>query len=636
MTSTAATAVLCIAVAGVGAQWLAWRLRLPAIVLLFAVGLLVGPGLHILQPAATFGGALRPLVGLAVAIVVFEGGLALDFRELRAAGEGVLRLTTFALPISFCFATLAARLLGSLSWGTAALYGAITVVTGPTVVLPLLRHTRLERRAASFLKWEAIVNDPIGALMAAIVLALLIAGGRPHGSLVFELLAGLVAAVALGLGAALLVRWLVRHDQMPEVLKTPVLLALALGVYALANLVMDEAGLAAATIFGIALANLAIPGIGELARFKESLVVLIVSALFVVLTASLDRAVFADLSSPVVLLTAAMLFLVRPAAIMLATLGSGLTWQERILSGWIAPRGIVAAAVAGVASTKLSNAGIVGGESVMPAVFALIAATMVLHGFTLAPLARRLGLTLGDRPGLAIVGATPWTVDLAKTLSDAGTPVLMIDTYPGALDRPRELNLPTLQAEVLSAHGEDSLSGCRVDYLLAATANDVYNSLACARLAPDLGRGRVFQLAPTGGDIDAWVGLDREWRGMVIGTPPIDFVDIRQRHKQGWRFTIRPPSPPEAESPGPSEVGAPEAESPQNRSESLDILFAVLRRNGDIAFASAEGAALAVGAEDRRIVLASGSPSSGRTTPTADQEVAPRISINKSERPVTS
>ncbi len=584
MSHTAAIAVLCVAVAGVAAQWLAWRFRLPAIVLLFAVGLVVGPGLRILEPTTTFGAALRPLVGLAVAIVVFEGGLALDFRELRAASGGVLRLTLVAVPISFALAAGAAHGLAGMRWGVSLLFGAITVVTGPTVVLPLLRHTRLERRAASFLKWEAIVNDPIGALLAAIVLAVLIAGGRPHGSLALELASGLVVSVLLGVGAAWLIRWLVQHDSLPEVLKTPVLLAGTLGVYTLANLVMDEAGLAAATIFGIALANLSIPGIKELARFKESLVVLIVSSLFVVLTAGLDRSVFAQLSGPVFLLTLAMLFVVRPLSIALATFGSDLSWRERVLAGWIAPRGIVAAAVAGVASTRLAVAGVPGGESVMPAVFALIAATMILHGFTLGPLARRLGLTLGDRPGLAIVGATAWSIDLGKLLAEAGVPVLMIDTFPGALERAQAAGLAVLQAEILSAHGEEELAERRVDYLLAATSNDIYNSLVCARLAPDLGRGRVFQVSPAGGEIDDWAGLDREWRGQIIGDPPLDFATLRQRHRE-QRFVLG-------------------SHEPTAGVELADTAILVLRAGGAIAFVSAEMTAT-IAADDRVVSLAS-------------------------------
>ena len=597
MSPSVAIAVLCMAVAGVGAQWIAWRLKLPAIVLLFAVGLIVGPGLRVFEPSVAFGPALQPIVGLAVAIVVFEGGLALDVRELRAAGEGVLRLTMVALPISFVLAALAARLCAGMAWGAALLFGAITVVTGPTVVLPLLRNTRLERRASSFLKWEAIVNDPIGALLAAIVLSAMLAHAGAGGSLAAELAEGLVLAAGLGVGAALLVRWMVARDQLPETLKTPMLLALALGVYTLSGLVMDGAGLAAATIFGIALANLRIAGIDELARFKESLVVLIVSALFVTLTASLDRSLFTQLSWPILFLTLAMLFLVRPAAILLATAASGLTWQERALAAWIAPRGIVAAAVAGVASAKLASGGVREGALVMPAVFALIAATMVLHGFSLAPLARRLGLTLGDRPGLAILGATPWSVDLAQTLMAAGTPVLVVDTYPGALDAARALRIPVLQAEILSEHGEDELAGRRVDYLLAATPNDVYNSLVCAKLAPELGRARVFQMQPSSDDIDTWTSLGREWRGQVLGKPPLDFASARRQFRAGSRFTLREVTEADvAVIKDPSEDAA--------RKEAVGIALLILRRNGDLVFASAEAPEVIPAPGDKTLFLA--------------------------------
>ena len=594
MSPTVAVAVLSIAVAGVAAQWVAWRFKLPAIVLLFATGLIVGPGLQILRPAIDFGPGLRPIIGLAVAIVVFEGGLALDFRELRAASEGVWRLTAVALPISFVLATLAAMLAGGMDWRPAVLFGAITVVTGPTVILPLLRNTRLERRTASFLKWEAIVNDPVGALLAALVLALMLAGrNRPPLELAGEVALSLVVAIALGVGAAWLVRWLVTRDQVPETLKTPILLALAMGVYVVANLFMDEAGLAAATIFGIALANMHIPGVAELARFKESLVVLIVSALFVVLTAGLDRALFAELDWHILFLTLAMVFLVRPAAIWLATARSDLTWQERALAGWIAPRGIVAAAVAGVASAKLGAAGIAGGREVMPAVFALIAATMVLHGFSLKPVARRLGLTLGERPGLAILGATPWTIELATVLAGAGTPVLMIDAYAGALEEARAKNLSVLRTQILSEHGEDELAGRRIDYLLAATQNDIYNSLVCAKLSTEIGGARVFQVAPGGDELEGWLELDREWRGQAIGAPPLDFKLARKRFGSGWRFELREHGPDEEFS---------KALLAESQGEGATALLAV-RRNGDLSFATTESPELTLAEGDRLLVL---------------------------------
>ncbi len=358
------------------------------------------------------------------------------------------------------------------------------------------------------------------------------------GSLAVRLVAGLALAVGLGIGAGLLVRWAFARDQAPEVLKTPILLALTLGVNATANLVMDDVGLVAATVFGVTLANLHVPGTSELRRFKEALVVLIVSALFITLTADLDRPTLARLSWPVAGLTLAMLVVVRPLTILVATARSGLTLQERVLTGWIAPRGIVAAAVAGVAGLRLQEAGYPGASGVMPAVFALIAATMVLHGFSLAPLARRLNLRLGNAPGLAIVGASPWATDLAKTLQDASVPVLLIDTFPGALNPAREMSVPVLQAEILSEHGEEQLQGRAVDYALAATPDEMYNGLVCTRLAPELGRQRVFQLAPPGPLPDQSRALGRELRGRFLGDPPVSFETFEARFKQGWRFAI--------------------------------------------------------------------------------------------------
>jgi len=545
-----AMAVLCIVAGGVAAQVLAARLRIPAIVLLLGLGFLVGPVLGLLHPSQSFGSNLRPLIGLAVAIVVFEGGLALDVRELRAAGEGVLRLTAIALPINFVLGTLAAHLIGGMLWGPSAVFGAILVVTGPTVILPLLRHARLERRSAAFLKWEAIVNDPVGAILTAIVIEILV--GLPHRSgedaltdLALHLAEGAIAAAILGVGSAFLVAWAFRRDLVPETLKTPLLLALALVAYAVPNLLMHEAGLIGATVFGVALANLHVPGIGELRRFKEALVVLIVSCLFVVLTADLDPAVLGKLSLPVLALTAATLFVVRPAAIWLATWRSDLTWRERLFVGWIGPRGIVAAAVAGLAGPRLSEAGYAGGDLIQPTVFAVIVATVLAHGFSLGPLARRFGLSVAaDAERLAIVGASPWSSALALALHLAGVPVLLVDTYPGALRAARAGGVPTLQAELLSREAEEGLADQPPDRLLAATRDELYNALVCTRLAPELGRERVYQLAPSADHLlHVETGVSRDLRGKVLGDGGFDFETLAARHAEGCRFVVEPAGP---------------------------------------------------------------------------------------------
>lgn len=563
---------------GMLAQWVAWRFRLPAIVLLFAAGLIFGPGLGILHPSASLGLMFRPMVSLVVAIIVFEGGMALDFRQLREAGEGVMRLTLVALPISWVLGTLAAHLVGHLEWGSSALFGAIITVTGPTVVLPLLRHTKLKPRVASFLRWEAIANDPIGAILATVVLQVLAAQAKFGSGIsllhaVPQMLASSAEAVALGIAPAYLIRYLFERDLMPEILKMPVLIAFALSIFSICNLGMEGAGLMGATVFGMALTNLHVPGVAELRRTKESLVVLLVSMLFILLTADLHRAVLERLSIPIALLTLTVLFVVRPLGIYLATLRSGLTWQERVFVGWIAPRGIVAAAVAGVAGIRLYDAGFKSAELITPAVFAVIATTMIVHGFSLRPLARYLKLTLSDEMALAIVGASPWSIDLGSCLYGEGVPVVMVDAKASSLIAATRRSLPVLRAEVLSQHGQEMLEERPADYLIATTADGIYNGMVCAHVAPHFGRQRVFQISPGVARLDLYHGLTRDARGKLLGEPAWNYTLIETLFDKGWRFVSHATVENE-----PQPFG-----SDQNR---LD--FMIVRRGVGIFFRSAE------------------------------------------------
>lgn len=534
-------------VAGVAAQWIGWRLRIPAIVVLLAVGLTAGPGLRLIDPGVELDTLLRPLVGAAVAIIVFEGGLALNFRELGEAKAGVARLIAIGLPLSWLFGALAAHYVGGLPWSVSAVFGAILVVTGPTVVLPLLRQVRLSRRVANLLKWEAVVNDPLGALLTILVLEFLIARaawGVGEAAAGREVLQHLVPAVAMAVGlavaAAFAIRWMFHKDQVPEVLKTPLLLAGALGLYATGNVLFEEAGLLSATIFGLTLANLNIVGLRDLSRYKESLSVLLVSALFILLAADLDRTVIARLDWQAVALLGVVLVVVRPLAVTIATLGSGLALRERLLVGWVGPRGIVAAALAGVVGGRLASAGYAGADMLLPLVFGVIATTVLFHGLSLRHLARFLGLQATQRPGILVVGASPWTVELARTLQGQGVPVLLVDRYHMALHQARSAEIPTMAVEILSDWVEVSLDMGVVDYVFAATRDDVYNALVCARFAPELGRERVHQLAGDSG----WAGErwtpGRDWRGKVV-VGDLDFASANKKLAEGWRFVVHQP-----------------------------------------------------------------------------------------------
>jgi len=493
------TQVLALVVAlGIAAQWIAWRVHLPAIILLSLFGLLAGPVFGWIRPSEDLGGLLHPVIKLGVAVILFEGGLSLHLHELKEAAGGVRRLVTLGVLFVFLLGSAAAHYVGGLGWPVAMVFGAITTVTGPTVIIPLLRQAKLRRRPASYLKWEGIVNDPTGALLAVLAFQYFVfAREEGLGQLLVHMGAGLSFAAALGGGSAWLLAWLYRRGAVAEYLKGPVALAAALLVYVLANAVLEEAGLLAATIMGVVMGNMGLPSIAEVRRFKEYVAILLVSCVFILLTADLDPSILTRLDWRALLLLLAVLFVVRPLGILSATLGSGMTWQERSLVAWIAPRGIVAVAVAGVFGPQLEAQGYAGAELLLPLVFSLVFVTVIVHGLSLRPLANRLDLCACGPTGVLIVGSNPWTLGLAQALKDRGVPVMIADSSWHRLRRARLAAIPTYFGEVLSESAEESLELNEVGYLFAATDNDAYNSLVCSQFASELGRIASTNCRPT-------------------------------------------------------------------------------------------------------------------------------------------
>lgn len=526
------------AVLGVLAQWVAWRIRVPAIILLLGAGLLAGPVTGFVRPAEDFGRLLGPIVGLSVALILFEGGLSLRWYELRTAARGVRRLVFPAVPIAWGLGALAARFVGGLSWPVSVLLGAILVVTGPTVILPLLRHARLKRRPASYLKWEGILNDPIGALLAVLVFQFLShpgPGGATGGLFLGVLLTAAMAA-ALGIGGGLLLGGAFRRGFVPEYLKAPVLLASALLVTEAANLVQPEAGLAAATMLGIVLGNRRLPSMEEMRRFKEYVAVLLVSGVFVLLTAGLDPALLLDLSPRNWLLLLALLLVVRPATVMLSTIGAGMELPERLLVAWIAPRGIVAAAVAAAFAPALLEQGHGDARLLVPLVFSFVFLTVTLHGLTIGWLGRRLGLAAGGRSGVLLVGASPFSVDLGRELGEAGVPVLLADSSWHRLRPARMAGIPVRFGEIVSERSEETLDVAELSVLLALTSSDAYNALVCTRFATEFGRDRVYQLPLLDSGEDDPRGLHHSMRGKIAFGPDARYEDLVSRHYRGFEI----------------------------------------------------------------------------------------------------
>jgi len=521
---------------GVAAQWLAWRWHFPVIVLLSLAGLAAGPGLGWLNPQAMLGELLHPLIGLGVAVILFDGGLNLRAWELKTARAGVGRLTSVAALLSFTLGAGVAHWIGGLSWPVALVLGAILVVTGPTTIMPMLRHAGLNARTAAYLKWEAIINDPVGALLAVVIFQYFVFSGT-DGDLLGALIAlGLAGATAilLGMGSGYMTVEAFRRGYVPEYLKGPGLRAVVLAVCSASNAVQSEAGLLSVTLMGLTVGNLGLPSIDEMRRFKEYITILLVSGVFLLLTADLDPALLGALDWRLVALVAAMMLAVRPLAVLLAMLGSNVSWRDRLLLAWIAPRGIVAAAVAGVFAPEMAAAGYADAQLLVPVVFAMVFATVLANGLTLGWLARRLGLASSARQGVLIVGASPWTTELTRVLSELEVPVLLADSSWHRLRDARLAGLPVYFGEVLSERAEESLELSDIAVLLAATSNDAYNALVCNSLAPELRQENVYQLPMDAADEGDPRGVARGVRGNIAFSETAVIDELLRRHHAGW------------------------------------------------------------------------------------------------------
>lgn len=524
---------------GVTAHWVAWRFKLPAIVLFTIAGLVAGPLMGWLQPSQDLGAVFRPVVSLCVAIILFEGGLNLRFHELREAAAGVRRLCSIGALLSWVLGSLAAHAIGGLSWPVSLTLGAILVVTGPTVILPMLRQAGLNRRSASYLKWEGIINDPIGALLTVLIFQYFLFQNHGSGPLedVFVNMGWgiLIALMMGGLGALALGRSF-EQGWVPEFLKAPITMGLVLVVYALANRAQPEAGLLAVTIMGLVLGNMDLPSMEPMRRFKEYVAILLVSSVFIMLTADLNPELLLHLDWRSGLLLVAVVFLVRPLAVIAATQFTDMEWRDRVLLALFAPRGIVAAAVAGVIGPELVAAGYPDGELLLPMVFAVIVVTVVVYGFSLRSLARWLKLS-SDPHGVLIVGASPWSTELARSLSkDLKLGVLLVDSSWHRLREARLAGVPVIYGEVLSEQVQQSMELNEIACVLTATSNDAYNSLVCNHFSGHLEHDRVFQLPMYSDDAKGSKSLARPLRGITAFGETAQYEELWRCHFEDWKF----------------------------------------------------------------------------------------------------
>ncbi|MDP5070572.1 MAG: cation:proton antiporter [Congregibacter sp.] len=476
-------------VLGVGAQWLSWRLKVPSILPLLALGILAGPATGLLNPDEMFGPLLFPMVSLGVALVLFEGGMTLRFRDIRGHGAVVTNLVSWGALLNWLLIAAGAHYLAGLPGDIAMLFAALMIVTGPTVINPLLRTMRAENSVSQVLRWEGILIDPVGALLAVLVFQYLLTG--QNSLMLFAESVG--AGTVIGLAGAGSLGLVLRRHWVPEYLLNVLTLAWVVMVFAGSDAIAHESGLLAVTLMGVLLGNMRNVSVSEILSFKESLSVLIISILFIVLGARVDPAEILATGWPGVVILLVILA-ARPLVVWLSTVRSGYSWKQKALISWVAPRGIVAAAVSSLFAIRLEESGHEGASTLVALTFLVILATVLLQSFTARRVTSALGLAEEAPNGVLFVGANSVARAIAKALKDEGYRVKLADTSYEEIRAARMAGFEVYFGDPISSHADQYLELTGIGRLFAVSRRSRWNTLACMKFRSEFGAQRVFSL----------------------------------------------------------------------------------------------------------------------------------------------
>jgi len=485
-----------ILVAATACQWVAWRVKIPGIVFLLITGILAGPVLGILNPEKMMGDLFFPFVSMSVALILFEGSLTLNFSEIRGLHMVVRNMVSFGMLVTWIITALAARLGLGLSWHISVLLGAITSVSGPTVIVPMLRTVRPNHNIANILRWEGIIVDPIGAAMAVLAYEFIISGSTQqamgHTILVFVRLVATGTAVGMvsgyGFGMAIRKHWI------PEFMHNLFAISLVLGAFVFSNYLQHEAGLVAVTVMGIWLANMKDVPIGDILDFKEHISILLISVLFIMLAARLCIDELVALGWGMGFLFLAIQFLARPMNIMVSSIGSTLTWPERHLLAWIAPRGIVAAAISALFATQLEKAGYSDAGVLVPLTFFIIISTVVVQSVTARPIARWLKVAEPTPNGFVIFGANRLARAIGKALMDLEFQVQLADTGWDQVMKAKNEGLPTYFGNPVSEHADRHIPLVGIRGVLALFPHEAANVAVAIHYRLEFGADKIYIL----------------------------------------------------------------------------------------------------------------------------------------------
>ncbi len=503
-----------IVILGIFAQWLAWKTKVPAILPLILIGLLVGPistlwtvdGEKLIEPLLEKDSksglvprhSLFYFVSLAIGIILFEGGLTLKRREIQDVGPAIVKLITIGALITFAGAGISAHYIMGLSWPISFLFAGLIIVTGPTVIAPILRNVPLNRNVSTVLKWEGILIDPLGALAAVLVFEFIITS--PDGSqftlhAFLTLLKIIVEGIVIGVLAALGLNQLLKRNLVPHYLLNVFTLALVLAVFVLSDLVEHESGLFTVVVMGMVLGNLNIPKVKHILDFKESISILLISILFIILSANIDMEHLELLFDWRCLgLFGVIVFILRPLSVFMSASGVNLKTNDKLFISWVGPRGIVAAGIASLFGIRLLENQTPGAEYITPLVFMVVLGTVLLNATTARWVARILGVTLDASDGILIVGANKASRLIAKYLKDNDRHVVMVDNNESNVNHAQSEGLTALNVDIYSDDLEDDLELLDVGYLMALTSSDSLNRYACIRYKDDFGENGSYRL----------------------------------------------------------------------------------------------------------------------------------------------
>ncbi len=502
-----------IIILGILAQWAAWKLGIPAILPLILIGLFVGPfstylsedgnkwiepvwnGTHGLFP----GERLFNFVSLAISLILFEGGLTLKKEELKNVGPVIYKLITLGSFITLITAGIAAHFVIGLNWSISFLFSSLIVVTGPTVIAPILRNLPIKKDLSTILKWEGILIDPIGALIAVLVFEFITVGSQMGSSYtreaLIEFIKIIVTGFSVGFTSAYAFTLALKNKLIPHYLLNAVVLALVLGVFVLSDLFAHESGLLSVVIMGMVLGNMKLDALKDIFYFKETISILLISILFILLSANIDMSDLELIFNwKTLILFAIVVLIIRPLGVFLSSMNSTLKQNEKIFISWVGPRGIVAAGIASLFGIKLTMQGYEDANFITPLVFMVVLGTVLLNATTARMVAKITKVLLTKSEGILIVGASEPSRLIASYLIKNDRRVVLIDSNPKHIQVAKDMNLEAIECDIFADDLLEDIELNDIGYLLALTGSTTINNYAMAKFSPYFGEEGAFKL----------------------------------------------------------------------------------------------------------------------------------------------